>query len=180
MSFFSKPVAFPSLLSEFADVYASCPASGLRVHEGMQEWRLQDNAATYKDSRCMRVSVVISGTPTNYIGNAAREALEDVQAALQYKDDSLSAVATALATQLYNEFSTASYFIPLTAFYQGFIQPGQIIAFNWSLGGVTVSLANYIMLAVHAKLVADIQEVLLGNNITLQPEFDNLALTDEQ
>lgn len=167
------------------DHYDDCDATGYRVkHKTGLGWKLKSNESNTIDKRVTQASVrAASNTRSSYIGNAARAAVEGVVAAREHADDALQAAdtdsATSLAEQLYAIFSTETTFLHFMVVNHGFLQPGKTIDVSWSLGDTTVARTTMIIIAVKAYILADVQEVIVSNNIVTEDEMRALKLVDE-
>jgi hypothetical protein len=165
------------------DHYDDCDSLGYRWKAKLGlNVALKDDAYHVADSRITRASCAIRSNSANYyIGNAAREVTEGVVAAPDHADDGIQVSADAIDTaeQLYAIFSTATTFAHVYVTNWGFIQEGKTVDFSWSVGNTVIARTTLIVLAVHANMLSDVQELVLSNNIVLEPEMDNLSLLDE-
>jgi hypothetical protein len=160
------------------------PASGYRwLNHDALKLKLVGNEVETIDVRATRASVMRAGNARDsYIGDAAREVIEGVVAAGEHRDLAIqdSGDAVNLAEQLYAIFSQETTFVHVLVMNHGYIQPGQTVDFSWSLGETEVARATMAVIAVHAYMLHDIQEVVLSNNIVLEAEMDNLELLDDE
>jgi hypothetical protein len=165
-------------------LHDDCDATGYRwKYKTGLPVTLIDNEAEVKDAKVTRAAVMRAGNARDsYTGDSSQENLNGIVQASDYKDTSIqdSGDAVNLAEQLYAIFSTATTFVRLLVANHGFLQPGKTVDFSWSLGDTTVARATLIVIAVHAYMLNDIQEVVLSNNIVLESEYDNLELIDDE
>jgi len=164
--------------------HGSCTATKLRFrHDPRMPVTLIDNEAPQYDHRVTRSSCQrTTNLRYSYVGNATREKVEGVVACEEVTDLAIQDEANGsqeVAEQLYNIFSTASYFMHFLVQDHGFIQPGTTIDVSWTLGDVVVARQNMIVIASNVvDANSDLQEIVLSNNILIESEYDNLEVED--